>query len=153
MIALACDHGGFELMSGVKAFLGSKGFEYKDFGTYSPESCDYPEFGVRAARAVAVGECDKGILICGTGIGMSIAANKTPGVRAALCVDIFAAGMARQHNNANILALGARVTDAGLALDIIDVFVKTVFEGGGRHTRRVQMLNDMDISRIAADKM
>lgn len=153
VIALACDHGGFEMMDAVISYLNSNGFEYKNFGTYSAESCDYPEYGVKAARCVANGECGMGILICGTGIGMSIAANKVPGVRAALCFDLFTAEMSRQHNNANVLTLGARVTDAELALEIIDVFLKTGFEGGGRHARRVQMLDDLDISRIAADKM
>ena len=144
MIALACDHGGFDLMGSVKSHLDAKGFEYKDFGTYSADSCDYPEFGVRAARSVASGECDMGILICGTGIGMSIAANKTAGIRAALCHDLFTAEMARRHNNANILALGARATSAGLALDIINVFLKTGFDSDARHARRVQMLDDLD---------
>ena len=153
MIALACDHGGFDLMCGVKSHLDSKGLQYKDFGTYSAESCDYPEFGVRAARSVASGECGIGILICGTGIGMSIAANKIPGIRAAVCFDTFTAEMARLHNNSNVLALGARTTDPDMALEIIDIFLNTGFEGGGRHSRRVQMLNDLDISRAAADKM
>ena len=147
MIALACDHGGFELMSKVKSRLDSKGLTYKDFGTYSADSCDYPEFAVRVARSVACGECDRGILICGTGIGMSIAANKIPGIRAALCSDLFTAGMARSHNDANILTLGARATDEALALDIIDKFLNTSFDSGGRHSRRVDMLDALDEQR------
>ena len=144
MIALACDHGGFELMGSVKNHLDSKGLEYKDFGTDSAESCDYPEFAVPAARSVASGECDRGILICGTGIGMSIAANKNPGIRAALCADLFSAEMSRRHNDANVLTLGARVTGASLALDIVEKFLNTGFDSGGRHSRRVDMLNALD---------
>ena len=144
MIALACDHGGFEMMCTVKSHLDSIGYAYTDFGTYSVDSCDYPEFAVRAARAVSGGECDRGILICGTGIGMSIAANKIPGIRAAVCHSLFTAEMARCHNNANMLTLGARVTDVSLALQIIEVFLNTPFDGDGRHGRRVDMLNTLD---------
>lgn len=144
MIALACDHGGFELMCAVKPYLASHGFVYKDFGTFSADSCDYPEFAVRAARAVADGECDRGILFCGTGIGMAIAANKIPGIRAAVCYDLFSAEMSRSHNDANILTLGARIIDVDLALDIIGIFLRTGFDGGGRHGRRVGMLNSLD---------
>jgi len=147
MIALACDHGGFELMRVVKSHLDSIGCAYEDFGTYTADSCDYPEFAVRAARAVANCECDKGILICGTGIGMAIAANKVPGIRAAVCFDLFTAGMARSHNDANVLTLGARVIDAALALNIIGVFLNTAFDGDGRHGRRVDMLNALDETR------
>ena len=147
MIALACDHGGFELMQDVKVFLGSGGYAYKDFGTDSTESCDYPDIAAIAARAVSSGECEKGIFICGTGAGMSIAANKIPGVRAALCSDCFTAEMTRRHNNANVLALGARVTGAGLALKIIEIFLNTGFEDGGRHRRRVDMLGELDRQR------
>jgi len=147
MIALACDHGGFELMSNVKSRLESKGLAFKDFGTFSADSCDYPELAIRAAHAVACGECDRGILICGTGIGMSIAANKIPGIRAALCSDLFSAGMARSHNDANILTLGARATDAALALDIVEKFLNTGFDAGGRHSRRIDMVNALDKQR------
>jgi len=143
MIALACDHGGFGLMSEIKAYLDENGFDYKDFGTYSAESCDYPEIAVVAARAVANGECGRGIFICGTGIGMSIVANKTPGIRAACCSDCFTAEMTRRHNDANVLALGARVTGAGLAIKITEVFLGTGFDGG-RHQRRVDMINALD---------
>ena len=106
MIALACDHGGFEMMCEVKPYLDSIGCKYNDFGTYSADSCDYPELAVRAARAIASRECDRGIFICGTGIGMAIAANKIPGIRAAVCHDLFTAEMARCHNDANVLTLG-----------------------------------------------
>ena len=143
MIALACDHGGFELMQKVKAFLEAGGFEYKDYGAYSTESCDYPDFGTLAARAVAAGECEKGILICTTGIGMSITANKIPGIRAALCTDCFMAEMTRLHNDANMLSLGADVTGKGLALKIVKIFLSTGFEGG-RHSRRVGKMNALD---------
>ena len=143
MIALACDHGGFGLMSAVKGYLDSGGFSFKDYGTDSAESCDYPLIAHNAALAVASGECCLGIFICGTGIGMAMAANKTPGVRAALCSDCYTAEMARRHNNANVLALGARVTGEGLAFRIIDLFLRTGFDGG-RHSRRVEMLNELD---------
>ena len=144
MIALACDHGGFELMAEVKAYLDGSAFEYKDFGTYSPESCDYPEIAVRAARAITDGECDRGIFICGTGVGMSIAANKVAGIRAALCSDCFTAEMTRRHNDANVVTLGARTTGSGLAMRIIETFLTTGFESGGRHSRRVEMLDELD---------
>ena len=146
MLALACDHAGFSLMQDVKVYLDSIGKSYKDFGTYSEESCNYPDFAVPAARAVSSGSCEMGIFICGTGIGMSIAANKVAGVRAALCRDLFSAEMTRLHNNANILVLGARVMEKELALEIIDMFLKTGFEGanGGRHAERVQMLADLE---------
>ena len=143
MIALACDHGGFGLMQEVKSYLDSNGLEYMDFGTHSTESCDYPEFAIKAAAAVAGGECDKGIFICGTGIGMAIAANKVSGIRAACCGDCFTAEMTRRHNDANVLTLGARVTGAGLALKIVEQFLNASFDGG-RHTRRVDMLNALD---------
>ena len=141
MIALGCDHGGYALMQSVKAHLDELGLEYKDFGTYSTDSCDYPVYSKAAANAVASGECEKGILICGTGIGISIAANKVKGIRAALCSDCFSAEMTRRHNNANMLAMGARVLGEGLALKIVDIFLTTEFDGG-RHARRVDMIED-----------
>jgi len=147
MIALACDHGGFELMQEVRSYLDSKGLEYRDFGTFIPKSCDYPEITVPAVRAVLNGDCDTAILICGTGIGVSIAANKTSGIRAALCTDCFMAEMARSHNDANALALGARVLDTGTALKIIDVFLNTGFSNEPKHLRRVEMLNAQDEAR------
>jgi ribose 5-phosphate isomerase B len=143
MIALACDHGGFGLMQEVKAFLDAEGFKYKDFGTFDTASCDYPVFAIPAARAVASGECDRGIFICTTGIGMSMAANKIPGIRAALCTDCYMAEMTRRHNNANVLTLGAKVTDASLSLKIASVFLSTDFEGG-KHARRIGMFDDFD---------
>jgi len=146
VIALACDHGGFALMREVIPYLEAGGYEYKDFGTHSDESCDYPAIAERAARAIAGGECDLGIFICGTGVGMSIAANKIPGIRAALCGDCYTAEMARKHNDANVLSLGARVIGAGLALTIIGKFLNTGAESG-RHARRVGMLADLDAKR------
>ena len=144
MIALACDHGGFELMKEVKKYLISAGFEYKDFGTSSPESCDYPVVMIPATDAVINGICDKGILICGTGIGMSIAANKCPSIRAALCTTRYMAEMARSHNDANILVLGGRVIDPDLAVDIVKTFFDTGFSENEKHRRRVAMLNEQD---------
>ena len=141
MIALGCDHGGYALMQSVKKHLDELGLEYKDFGTYSTDSCDYPVYAKAAAGAVASGECERGILICGTGIGISIAANKVKGIRAALCSDCFSAEMTRRHNNANMLAMGARVLGEGLALKIVDIFLNTPFDGG-RHARRVDMIED-----------
>ena len=146
MIALGCDHGGFALMREVIRYLDEHDLPYKDFGTYTEDSCDYPAIAEPVARAVAAGEFEKGILICGTGIGMSIAANKISGIRAALCTDTFSAEMTRRHNDANILALGARVTGTGLALYILDTFLKTPFDGG-RHARRVEMLSALDKCR------
>ena len=140
MLALGCDHGGFELMQEVKAHLEKRGFEYKDFGCYSNDSVDYPEYGKKVAHAVADGECELGILICGTGIGISIAANKVKGIRAALCADCFSAQATREHNNANILALGARTTGPGLALKIVDTFLDTPFSNDERHIRRINMI-------------
>ena len=143
MIALGCDHGGFALMQEIKAHLEELGLEYRDFGTYSADSCDYPVYAEAAARAVASGECDRGILICGTGIGISIAANKIKGIRAALCSDCFSAEMTRRHNNANMLAMGARVLGGGLALKIVDTFLTTGFDGG-RHQRRIDLITAIE---------
>ena len=143
MIALACDHGGFELMQEVKKYLDANNIAYADFGTDSTESCDYPVFAIPAARAVSRGECEKGIFICVTGLGMAMTANKIPGVRAAPCTDCFSAEMTRRHNNANVLTLGARVIGSGLALKIVEVFLNTGFDGG-RHSRRVDLINSLD---------
>ena len=143
MIALGCDHGGYNLMGEIKALLDEKGFEYKDFGTDSEKSVDYPDFAKPVATAVSDGECERGILVCGTGIGMSIAANKVPGIRAALCGDCFSAEMTRRHNDANILCLGARTTGAGLALKIAEIFLDTPFEGG-RHAARVEKIMKLE---------
>ena len=140
MIAIGCDHGGFALKQEVMRHLDELGLAYKDFGTYSEESCDYPIYGEAVARAVAAGECARGILICGTGIGISISANKVKGIRAALCGDCYSAEMTRRHNDANVLALGAGITGPNLAKRMVEVFLNTDFEGG-RHARRVAQLD------------
>lgn len=142
MIAIGSDHGGFELKKEIMAHLNARGLEYKDFGTYSDASCDYPAFGKAVAHAVADGECERGILICGTGIGMSITANKIPGIRCALCGDCFSAEATREHNDANILSLGARVVGTGLALKIVDTFLDTPFSEDARHIRRISKIED-----------
>lgn len=142
MIALGCDHGGYDLMQAVIRHLDERGIEYKNYGCYSSESVDYPIYAKAVAHAVADGECEQGILICGTGIGVSITANKVPGIRAALCGDCFSAQATREHNDANILAMGARVTGAGLALKIVDTFLDTPFSNDERHIRRISMIED-----------
>lgn len=142
MIAIGSDHGGFELKKEIMAHLDARGLEYKDFGTYSDASCDYPVYGKAVAKAVASGECERGIIICGTGIGISITANKVHGIRAALCGDCFSAEATRQHNDANVLALGARVVGPGLALKIVDTFLDTPFSNSERHIRRIEMIED-----------
>ena len=142
MIALGSDQAGYELKKEVIRYLEEKGLEYRDYGSYSSESCDYPVYGKKVAHAIVDGECDRGILICGTGIGISIAANKVKGIRAAVCSDCFSAEATRLHNDANIVALGARVVGPGLALKIIDTFLNTPFSGVDRHVRRVQMLEE-----------
>ena len=140
MIALACDHTGIELKKEMMKLLDSMGLEWKDFGTDTAVSCDYPVYGYRAAKAVASGECDRGILICGTGIGISLAANKVPGIRCAVCSDTYSAKYTRLHNDANMLAIGAGFTGKNLAERMVEVFLSTDFEGG-RHERRVNKLN------------
>ncbi len=140
MIALGSDHGGYGLKQEVIKHLEERGIEYKDYGCYSEESCDYPIYGKKVAEAVAGGECEFGIIICGTGIGISISANKVPGIRAALCHDCFSAQATREHNNANILAMGARVIGPGLALKIVDIFLDTPFSNEERHVRRISMI-------------
>ena len=142
MIALASDHGGYALKQEIMTYLDQKGLEYRDYGCYDEKSCDYPDYGIPAAKAVASGECERGILVCGTGIGMSMAANKVPGVRAALCGDCFSAEMTREHNNANVLALGARVVGVGLALKITEIFLETPFSHDERHVRRIRKLEE-----------
>ena len=137
MIALGCDHGGFELKEFIAEYLREKGMEYKDFGCFDKTSCDYPEFGRAAAKAVACGECERGIVICTTGIGISIVANKVKGVRAALCNDPFAAKMTRLHNDANVLALGAGMIGKNMAIDIVETFLNTEFSQGENHIRRI----------------
>ena len=142
MIAIGSDHGGFELKKKLMEHLSERGLEYKDFGTYSSASCDYPVYAKAVANAVASGECDRGILICGTGIGVSMTANKVHGIRAALCGDCFSAEATRQHNDANILCMGARVVGEGLALKIADTFLDTPFSNDERHIRRISMIED-----------
>ncbi len=137
MLAIGCDHGGFELKQVLMKHLDERGIEYKDFGCYDTKSCDYPEYGHAVGKAVAGGECDKGILICTTGIGISISANRIKGVRAALCTNGLMAKMTRLHNDANILALGANIVGPGLAVEILDIFLDTEFSGGERHVRRI----------------
>ena len=141
-IALGCDHGGYELKEFIITVLNKLGYEHEDFGCYSTESCDYPDFGAAAARAVAEGKCDRGIVICTTGIGISISANKVKGIRCALCSDPLSAKMTRLHNDANILAMGGRVVGPGLALKIVDTFLDTPFSGDERHIRRIEMIED-----------
>ena len=139
-IAIASDHGGFDLKEKVKAHLTEKGYEVKDFGCYEKKSCDYPDFGRPAAEAVASGECEKGVLICTTGIGMSMVGNKVKGVRAALCSDSLSASLTRLHNNANVLVLGAAIVGELLALNIVDTFFETEFSGDERHQRRINKI-------------
>lgn len=142
MIAIGCDHGGYELKEKVVAHLKENNYEVKDFGCYSTDSVDYPVFGKAAAEAVASGECDKGIVICTTGIGISISANKVKGVRCALCSDSLSAKMTRLHNDANMLALGAGFVGVNLALNIVDTFLNTEFSAEERHSRRVNMIEN-----------
>lgn len=138
-VAIASDHGGFRLKQEIVAYLTKHNIEYTDFGTDSEDSVDYPDFAKPLSERVASGEFDRGILICGTGIGMSIASNKVPGIRCALVHDAFSAKATRQHNNSNVLALGERVIGIGVALDIVDIWLNTEFEGG-RHDRRVDKI-------------
>ena len=140
MVSLGCDHGGYDLKEKVKKHLENKGIQVKDCGCYSTASCDYPEFSRAAAQAVASGECEKGIVICTTGIGISIAANKVAGIRCALCSDSLSAKMTRLHNDANMLALGAGIVGENLALEIVDTFLSTEFSGEERHSRRIALI-------------
>lgn len=143
-IALACDHGGYDLKMTIIAHLKERGIEVIDLGTNNAtDSVNYPEYGEAAALKVANGEADCGILVCGTGIGISLAANKVPGIRCAVVSDTFSARMTKAHNNANMLAMGGRVVGPGLALDIVDAYLDTEFEGG-RHQKRVDMLMDIE---------
>ena len=143
MIAIGCDHGGFELKEHIKKHLDELGLEYKDYGTYSEESVDYPDCAKPVCEAVMDRTADKGILICGTGIGISIAANKHKGIRAALCGDVYSAKMTKQHNNANIICLGGRVTGRELAFMIVDTWLATEFEGG-RHEARIEKIHKIE---------
>ena len=137
MIALGSDHGGFDLKEAVKKHLEERGFEVKDFGTYDKNSCDYPDFGKAAAESVAKGECEKGIVICTTGIGISIVANKVKGIRCALCSEVTSARLTREHNDANMLALGGGFVGELLANEIVDTFLDTEFSGLEKHSRRI----------------
>ncbi|MDZ7373186.1 MAG: ribose 5-phosphate isomerase B [candidate division KSB1 bacterium] len=142
-IGLACDHAGYELKEKLREHLLAAGFQVKDFGAHSTERTDYPDFGSQCARAVARGECAAGILVCATGIGMSIVANKIRGIRAALCDSVTTARLSRQHNDANVLALGGKLLGELLAFEIVDTWLSTPFEGG-RHARRVQKIAELD---------
>ena len=142
-ISIACDHGAFELKERLKAHLAEQGHQVADCGTHSADSCDYPDFGIAAAKLVADGTCERGVVLCTTGIGMSMAANKVKGVRCALCHEPLSAEMTRRHNDANVLAMGAGVTGGNLAERILDVFLSTEFEGG-RHQRRIDKMMEAE---------
>lgn len=142
MIALGCDHGGYDLKKVVVEYLEANNYEFKDFGCYDKGSCDYPVYGKAAAEAVAKGECDKGIVICTTGLGISMAANKIKGIRAAVCTDSLSAKMTRLHNDANVLALGAGIIGPNLAINIVETFLTTEFSGDERHQRRVDLIEE-----------
>jgi len=142
-VALGADHAGWELKEALKSWLMEAGYQVLDFGTHSPDSVDYPDYAQQVGEAVAVGKVDRGVLVCGTGIGMTMAANKIPGVRAALCGDAFTSRMSREHNDANVLALGGRLTDADMGCDILKVWLETDF-AGGRHARRVNKIMELE---------
>ncbi|BFJ86200.1 ribose 5-phosphate isomerase B [Ruthenibacterium sp. CLA-JM-H11] len=142
-IALGADHGGWALKEAVKQHLDALGVAYQDFGTYSEESVDYPDMAVPPCEAVVKGECEKALLFCGTGVGISIAANKVKGIRACCCSDTFSAKYTRMHNDANVLCMGGRVVGAGLACELVDVFLNTEFEGG-RHARRIAKITEIE---------
>ena len=142
-VALGADHAGWELKEALKSWLMEAGYQVLDFGTHSPDSVDYPDYAQQVGEAVAVGKVDRGVLVCGTGIGMTMAANKIPGVRAALCGDAFTSRMSREHNDANVLALGGRLTDADMGCDILKVWLETAF-AGGRHARRVNKIMELE---------
>ena len=143
-IAIGCDHGALALKNKVVAHLEKKGYEVQDFGTHTLDSCDYPEFAAAAARSVAGGECEKGIVLCTTGIGVSISANKIDGIRCALLSDVWSAKMTRLHNDTNMMALGAGVVGENLALEIVDTWLGTEFSGDERHQRRINKLMDLE---------
>ena len=144
MIALGSDHAGLELKKEIAAHLNELGYETKDYGTYTSESCDYPVYGEAVGRAVASGECELGVLVCGTGIGISMAANKVRGIRAACCSDYFSATFTRLHNDANVLAFGERVIGVGLMTEIVGAFIHTGFSGDERHCRRVNKILSLE---------
>ncbi|MGV8906649.1 MAG: ribose 5-phosphate isomerase B [Acetobacterium sp.] len=142
-IALGSDHGGLELKETVKKYLIDQGYEVEDFGTHTDDSCDYPIYGQKVGEAVSFGDCDQGIAICGTGLGISMAVNKVPGIRGALCTNEFMAAMSREHNNANVLILGGRVLGLGLAMRIVEVWLETRF-AGDRHQRRLDLITEIE---------
>ncbi|MDD7193585.1 MAG: ribose 5-phosphate isomerase B [Oscillospiraceae bacterium] len=144
MIALGCDHAGFELKQAIIKHLDERKIEYKDYGTYSEDSVDYAVYAEKTARAVANGECELGLLFCGTGVGISMAANKVRGIRAACCSDLFSAEMTRRHNDANILCLGGRVVSPEKATELVDIFLDTPFSGEERHARRIAQIADIE---------
>jgi len=139
MIALANDHAGYELKNAVRNYLDERGLPYIDYGSHTADRCDYPEFGLKAAQAVSAGECELGILLCGTGVGIGVAANKVRGVRCVTCTEPFSAVLSRQHNNSNMLSLGARVVGVGLAIMIVEQWLAAEFEGG-RHQQRIDLI-------------
>ena len=143
-IALCCDHGGLHLKNAVKGYLEENGYETEDFGTTNENSCDYPDFAILAAEAVMRGECERGIFVCTTGIGISIAANKVPGIRCALCTEPLSARMTREHNDANVLALGGGYTGVNLAKEIVRVFLETPFSEGANHRRRIDKITAIE---------
>ncbi|MDD6214645.1 MAG: ribose 5-phosphate isomerase B [Firmicutes bacterium] len=143
MLAIGCDHGGLELKNHIIAHLKEQGIECKDFGTYDENSCDYPDIAENVCGAITSGECESGILVCGTGIGMSIAANKIKGIRAALCTDVYSAKMTKQHNNSNVICLGGRVTGRELAFMIVDTWISEKFQGG-RHQNRIDKISKLE---------
>ncbi len=143
-IALACDHGGLKLKDAVKAYLQANGYETADFGTYTLDSCDYPDFALAAAEAVASGDCERGVFVCTTGIGISIAANKVPKIRCALCFEPYLARMTREHNDANVLALGCGITGENLALETVETFLKTPFSALEKHQRRIDKITEIE---------
>ena len=150
MIAIGCDHGGYDIKNAVIDYMKDKGIEYTDFGCYSTDSVDYPVFAFKVASAVASGECERGIICCGTGIGVSIAANKVKGIRAAVCSDEFCAEMTRRHNDSNIMCMGGRVIDCEKAVKLADIFLHTEFEGG-RHSNRVNMITQIENGTFSAE--
>ena len=144
MVAIGSDHGGFDLKQAIIQYFEENGIEYKDYGTYSEDSVDYAVYAEKTARAVANGECELGLLFCGTGVGISMAANKVRGIRAACCSDLFSAEMTRRHNDANILCLGGRVVSPEKATELVDIFLDTPFSGEERHARRIAQIADIE---------
>ena len=143
MIAIGCDHAGFNVKQKIMEHLTEKGYEYKDYGTYDLNSCDYPDYALKVANAVAKNECEKGIIVCGTGIGVSIVANKVKGIRCAHCTDTFSAKACREHNDANVITFGDRISGIGVILDCVDLFLTTDF-AGGRHSKRVDKIKQIE---------